>query len=115
MSEESEGAGGNPRSGRPKLVLIVEPNSAARIYAAQLTAALGFRVILAASTEDALSLIEKQPGRLDAVLANLSEAKAGRLAGEAAAFDPLLRIVRTAGDYSRQAIAKLLGPPRKKQ
>lgn len=115
MSNESEGAGGNARAGRPKLVLIVEPDSAARIYAAQLTAALGFRVILAAGGEDALSLIEKQPGRLDAVLANLGEAEAGRFGEQAALLDPQLRIIRTAGEYSRDAIAKSLGPPRKKR
>lgn len=115
MSIESEGAAASARAGRPKLVLIVEHDSAARIYAAQLTAALGFRVILAAGGEDALSLIEKQPGRLDAVLANLGEAEAGHFAEQAALLDPQLRIVPTGGEYSSEAIAKSLGPPRKKR
>lgn len=115
MLDESDNVAGNPRGSRPKLVLIAEPGSAARIYAAQLTAALGFRVILAAGVEDALSLIEKQPGRLDAVLANLPGSEAGRLTDEARALDPQLRIVPTEGDYSRESISRLLGPPRKKR
>ena len=115
MQDESDSGGGNPRTGRPKLVLIAESDSAARIYAAQVTASLGFRVILAAGVDDALSLIEKQPGRLDAVLARLGAADAERLGGEAAALDPDLRIIPAAGEYSRESISTLLGPPRKKR
>jgi CheY-like chemotaxis protein len=105
---------GSARTGRPQRVLIVEPDYAARIYAAQLTAELGFRVILAASVEEALAAIEKHAGRLDAVLANLPAEESDRLGRAAAPICPELRLVRTdGGAYSADGIFGALGPARK--
>lgn len=98
------------RGRRPRLVLLVEPDYQRRIYAAQLAAELGFRVILAAEADTAISLVVEQADRLDAVLVNLPEALEG-LRAAAERHRPTLPIIDGGNaEYSSEALSRLLGP-----
>ncbi len=113
MGETIPKGGGNGRAGRPRRVLVVECAHQRRIYAAQLLAELGFRVILAVDAEEAALTIARQGARLDAVL--LGERAEGRemIEAAAAAHRPELDIIElTSEGYSAATVQALLGGPR---
>ncbi|HKE95522.1 MAG TPA: ATP-binding protein [Povalibacter sp.] len=97
-------AGVVPKASHDEVVLVVEDNMEVRTYSVTILAELGYHVLEASNTEQALDLLETAP-RVDLLFTDVVlPGKSGRMLADAARTQrPGLRVLYTTG-YSRNAI-----------